>query len=75
MQTKILCVLMRGGTSKRPLFKASDLKDREIPSRPRPETRAVPPLVAKHGGEYLARGGKFEVLTRDWKPNRIVLFK
>lgn len=45
MQTKIPCVLMRGGTSKRPLFKASDLKDREIPSRPRPETRAVPPLI------------------------------
>lgn len=37
--------------------------------------RAVPPLVAKHGGEYLARGGKFEVLTGNWKPNRIVLFK
>ena len=35
----------------------------------------MPPLVAKHGGDYLARGGKFEVLTGDWKPNRIVLFK
>ena len=36
---------------------------------------AVPPLVAKHGGQYLARGGPFEVLTGDWKPDRIVLFK
>jgi uncharacterized protein (DUF1330 family) len=38
-------------------------------------TRAVPPLVAKHGGEYLSRGGKFEVLAGNWKPNRIVFFK
>jgi uncharacterized protein (DUF1330 family) len=35
----------------------------------------MPPLVAKRGGDNLARGGKFEVLTEDWKPNRIVLFK
>ena len=27
MQTKIPCVLMRGGTSKGPFFKASDLPD------------------------------------------------
>lgn len=37
--------------------------------------RAVPAMVAKHGGEYLARGAKFEVLAGNWKPNRIVLFK
>ncbi len=37
--------------------------------------RAVPALVARHGGEYLARGGKFEVMAGSWKPNRIVLFK
>lgn len=37
--------------------------------------RAAPPLVAKHGGEYLARGGNFEVRAGDWKPNRIVLFR
>jgi len=37
--------------------------------------KAVPALVAKHGGEYLVRGGKFEVLTGNWKPNRLVLFK
>ena len=37
--------------------------------------RAVPALVAKHGGEYLARDAKFEVLAGDWKPNRIVIFK
>jgi len=37
--------------------------------------RAVPALVAKHGGEYLARDAKFDVLAGDWKPNRIVIFK
>lgn len=37
--------------------------------------RAVPALVAKHGGEYLARDARFEVLAGDWKPNRIVIFK
>jgi len=37
--------------------------------------RAVPALVARHGGEYLARDAKFEVLAGNWKPNRIVIFK
>ena len=35
----------------------------------------VPEFVAKHGGEYLVRGGEFEVIKNDWKPHRIVLFK
>ena len=34
----------------------------------------VPALIAKHGGEYLVRGGDFEVLEGDWQPNRLVLF-
>jgi len=37
--------------------------------------RAVPKIVAKHGGEYLARDAKFEVLAGNWNPNRIVIFK
>jgi len=37
--------------------------------------RAVPAIVAKHGGEYLARGGRFEVLAGNWDPKRIVIFK
>jgi uncharacterized protein (DUF1330 family) len=36
---------------------------------------AVPAFVEKYGGEYLARGGAFEVLVGDWKPNRIVMFR
>ena len=35
----------------------------------------VSPLVAKHGGEYLVRGGDFEVLEGDWTPSRLVLFR
>ncbi len=37
--------------------------------------RAVPALIAKHGGEYLVRGGAFEVLEGDWQPSRLVLFR
>jgi len=35
----------------------------------------VPALIRKHGGEYLARGGKTEVFEGDWQPNRLVLFR
>lgn len=37
--------------------------------------KAVPAIIAKHGGEYLARDGKVEVPVGEWKPDRIVLFK
>ena len=36
---------------------------------------AVPSFIAKHGGEYLARGGEFEVHEGDWQPHRVVLFR
>ena len=35
----------------------------------------VPEYIAKHGGEYLVRGGEFEVIEGDWTPNRLVLFR
>jgi uncharacterized protein (DUF1330 family) len=35
----------------------------------------VPALIAKHGGEYLVRGGEFEVIEGDWRPHRLVLFR
>ena len=35
----------------------------------------VPGLVEKHGGEYLVRGGEFEVIEGNWQPNRLVLFR
>ena len=37
--------------------------------------RDVPPFVAKHGGEYLARGGEHEVIEGNWNPTRLVLFR
>lgn len=35
----------------------------------------VPALIAKHGGEYIIRGGDFEVIEGDWQPNRLVFFR
>ena len=35
----------------------------------------VPAFIAKHGGEYLVRGGDFEVVEGDWQPHRLVLFR
>jgi uncharacterized protein (DUF1330 family) len=36
---------------------------------------AVPTLIAKHSGEYIVRGGEFEVIEGDWQPNRLVMFR
>ena len=35
----------------------------------------VPALIAKHGGEYIVRGGEFEVLEGNWRPSRLVIFR
>ena len=35
----------------------------------------VPALIAKHGGEYLVRGGESEVIEGSWRPRRLVLFR
>jgi uncharacterized protein (DUF1330 family) len=35
----------------------------------------VPALIKKHGGEYLARGGEFEVFEGAWHPKRVVLLR
>jgi uncharacterized protein (DUF1330 family) len=31
--------------------------------------------IAAHGGRFLARGGKTQVLDGDWKPQRIVVIE
>jgi uncharacterized protein (DUF1330 family) len=31
--------------------------------------------VAQHGGKYIVRGGKTEVLEGDWKPKRMVVLQ
>jgi uncharacterized protein (DUF1330 family) len=35
----------------------------------------VPAIVARHGGVYLARGGRTESIEGDWNPGRLVLFR
>jgi len=35
----------------------------------------VSAIIAKHGGEYLVRGGEFEVIEGDWHPHRLTLFR
>jgi uncharacterized protein (DUF1330 family) len=35
----------------------------------------VPALIARHGGEYLVRGGAHEVIEGTWNPTRLVLFR
>jgi uncharacterized protein (DUF1330 family) len=36
---------------------------------------AAPATVAAHGGEYLARGGRLDVLEGDWHPPRLVVLR
>jgi uncharacterized protein (DUF1330 family) len=33
------------------------------------------PIVARHGGRYLVRGGEHEVVEGDWRPNRLVVIE
>jgi uncharacterized protein (DUF1330 family) len=35
----------------------------------------VPKTVAKFGGRYLVRAGKFEVIEGDWKPTMLVVLE
>jgi len=37
--------------------------------------RQVPALIARHGGEFIVRGGALEVLEGDWTPTRLVMFR
>jgi uncharacterized protein (DUF1330 family) len=36
---------------------------------------AVPPLIARHGGEYLIRGGAVDLVEGNWRPKRFVLIR
>lgn len=35
----------------------------------------VPPLVARHGGTYLVRGGNPSTIEGDWAPSRVVVLQ
>lgn len=37
--------------------------------------RDVPALIARHGGEYVVRGGEHEVLEGNWTPRRLVVLR
>jgi len=43
------------------------------PSGMREYIEKVPTIIHKHGGRYLARGGKTEILEGDWEPNLVVI--
>jgi uncharacterized protein (DUF1330 family) len=51
--------------------------DIEVPDLKRYEVyrRDLAAIVARHGGEYLVRGGEFEVIEGDWQPVRLFLFR
>ena len=51
--------------------------DVDIPNPKRYEVykRDVAKIIARHGGEYLVRGGEFEVIDGDWQPARLVLLR
>jgi uncharacterized protein (DUF1330 family) len=38
-------------------------------------TRAIVATVDAHGGRYLVRGGRSEVLEGDWTPRRLVVIE
>jgi uncharacterized protein (DUF1330 family) len=37
--------------------------------------RLVPTTVAKYGGRFIVRGGKFETLEGHWNPKRLVVLE
>jgi len=37
--------------------------------------RQVAPLIERHGGRYLTRGGSHRVLDGSWHPNRAVIIE
>lgn len=49
-----------------------DLTDPETYERYKP---LMPPTLARYGGQYLARGGRVQVLEGEWSPARVVLVR
>lgn len=45
------------------------------PERYQQYVAAAPATVQAAGGEYLARGGRFEVLEGNWQPARLTMLK
>jgi uncharacterized protein (DUF1330 family) len=43
--------------------------------RYKPYMAGAPATVKAHGGEYLVRGGRQEVLEGDWQPHRVAVLR
>ena len=37
--------------------------------------KLVAPTLEKYGGEFVVRGGAFEVIEGDWRPGRVVVIR
>ncbi len=45
------------------------------PARYADYVEKAPPIIARYGGKYLARGGEVKVLEGDWNPQRLVILE
>jgi uncharacterized protein (DUF1330 family) len=45
------------------------------PEKYKEYTAHTPDSIAGHGGRFIARGGRCEVLEGDWEPGRVVLIE
>lgn len=45
------------------------------PERYKKYIEVAPPTIARHGGKYIARGGKTEALEGTWSPKRVVVLE
>ena len=45
------------------------------PARYADYIKMAPASILAHGGRYIARGGKTEVLEGDWSPSRLVILE
>jgi uncharacterized protein (DUF1330 family) len=62
----------KSGEAYMPAYIISDLTIRDAKEIETYRTRAAA-SIAQHGGRYLARGGKIEVLEGNWTPRVIVM--
>ena len=49
-----------------------DVQDQDVYAEYR---RQVLPLIQKHGGRFVVRGGAHEVLEGEWRPQRLVVIE
>jgi uncharacterized protein (DUF1330 family) len=49
-----------------------DVKDPALYERYK---QLAPVSIAAHGGKYIARGGKVDILEGDWNPRRLVILQ